>query len=255
MSVVVVCAAHGAPGVTTTSLALTWMWPAVHPDRRVLLLDADPAGSGLLTGYLHAGVPDTAGVLALAAQRPPLSAEQTMQCALALDDDSTRMVVPGVADPVQARPLVGTWTALTDTGRELGRCGVDVVVDAGRLGHRSEPTSLLHDADLVAVTARGEIASLVPAAAAVRRLRDERPGRIPPVALVIGDGYSPGEITATLAVADALPVALDAWTARRFAEGGAQGWRFDRSPLLRTVRAVIERLAQLAPSPDLAVTS
>lgn len=241
--------------MTTTALALTWMWPVVHPDRKVLLLDADPAGSGLLTGYLRAGVPDSAGVLALAAQRPPLSAEQTIECALALDTDSTRMVLPGVSDPVQARPLAATWTALADTGRELGRFGVDVVVDAGRLGHRSEPTSLLHAADAVAVTARSEIASLVPAAAAVRRLRDERPGRIAPVALVIGDGYSPGEITTTLGVGDALPVSLDAWTALRFAEGGAQGWRFDRSPLLRTVRAVIERLAQLAPSPDLAVTS
>lgn len=255
MSVVVVCSAHGAPGVTTTALALAWMWPVVRPDRKALLLDADPAGSGLLTGYLRAGVPDSAGVLALAAQRPPLSAEQAIECALALDADSTRMVLPGVSDPVQARPLAGMWTALADTGRELGRFGVDMVVDAGRLGHRSEPTSLLHAADIVAVTARSEIASLVPAAAAVRRLRAERPGRIPPVALVIGDGYSPAEITATLGVADALPIALDTWTAGRFADGGAQGWRFERSPLLRTARAVIERLGELAPSPDLAVTS
>lgn len=255
MSVVALCSAHGAPGVTTTALALTWMWPIVHRDRRVLLVDADPAGSGLLTGYLQAGVPEPAGVLALAAQRPPLSAQQIIDASVAVDPDSTRMVLPGVADPVQARPLAGTWAAVAGAGPELGRLGVDVVVDVGRLGHRFEPSALMEAAGILAVTVRPQLASLVPAAAAVRRLRAERPGRIAPVALVIGDGHSPAEIRTVLSAADALPVALDAWTATRFHDGGAQGWRFDRSPLLRTTRAVIERLAQLAPDPSLAVTS
>ena len=257
VSVVVVCSAHGAPGVTTTALALTWMWPAVHPDRKVLLLDADPAGSGLLTGYLRAGVPDSAGVLALAAQRPPLSAEQTIECALALDADSTRMLLPGVSDPVQARPL----------GRDLDRVGghsdaswvgigVDVVVDAGRLGHRYEPTSLLHAADVVAVMARSEIASLVPAAAAVRRLRDERPGRIR-----AGGPGGRGRVLPrrdhhdASASSDALPVALDAWTAGRFDRGRRPGLAIRAVPAAahRPCRDRAPRPAR--PDPDLAVSS
>ncbi|WP_028047609.1 hypothetical protein [Cellulomonas sp. URHE0023] len=255
MSVVALCSAHGAPGVTTTALALTWMWPVVHPDRRVLLVDADPAGSGLLTGYLQSGVPDTSGVLALAAQRARLSVEQVIECAVAIDPDSACMTLPGLADPVQARPLAPTWAALAQASHELGGLGVDVVVDLGRLGHRSEATPLLEAADVVAVTSRCDVASFVPAAAAVRRLRAERASRTGPVALVIGHGYSPSEITTALGVTHVLPMALDVWAASRFETGGALGWRFDRSPLLRTARAVVERFAQLAPSRDLAVSS
>ena len=69
MSVFAVCSAHGAPGVTTTALAMVWSWPLVQPERRILLVDADPAGSALFTGLLQTGVADTAGLVALAARR------------------------------------------------------------------------------------------------------------------------------------------------------------------------------------------
>lgn len=255
MSVFAVCSAHGAPGATTTALAMTWSWPLVQPERRVLLVDADPAGSGLLTGLLRTGVAETAGLLALAARRAPLSAEDVIECAVALDADSARMVVPGVAEPLQARPLNGTWNALRLSTRELGRLGVDVVLDVGRLGHRYEPTPLLEEADLVTVVVRGDLASLVPAAAAIRALRAARPGRIPPGALVIGSGYSPAEISEALEVSATLSLPRDEWAASALTSGRTAGWRFDRSPLLRSARAVVERLARLAPDPSSVVLS
>ena len=69
MSLVVLCSATGAPGVTTAGLALMWAWKQAVPGRRALLVDADPAGSSLLPGFLEAGIPAGGGVLGLAAER------------------------------------------------------------------------------------------------------------------------------------------------------------------------------------------
>ena len=53
MTLIGLTSAKGSPGVTTTALALGWVWPAVHPGRRVLVVDADPAGAGTSAGFLR----------------------------------------------------------------------------------------------------------------------------------------------------------------------------------------------------------
>lgn len=255
MSVIALTAAHGAPGVTTTALALVSAWGLARPDRRVLLVDADPAGSGLLAGPLRSGVPASAGVSLLAAVRPPLSVEQVVECCVALDEASRRMVLPGVADPVQARPLAATWSALVGVARDLSSQGVDVVVDAGRLGHRYEPTPWLVEADLVAIVVHSDLASVLPASAAVRGLTATRAAHAALVGLVVDPGgYTVGEISAALGTGEVLSIARDEWAARALLGGAGQGIRFDRSPLMRSARAVVERLAQLVPDPEPAVT-
>ena len=256
MSVIALTSAHGAPGVTTSALALVAAWNLARPGRRVLLIDADPAGSGLLVGPLRDGVPGTAGISLLAAARPPLSAEQVVGCCVALDEASMRMVLPGVADPVQARPLAATWSALVDVARDLSLHGVDVVVDAGRLGHRHEPTPWLTEADLLAVVLRGNLPSVVPAAAAMRTLTTLRAGRSAPVGLVVDPGsYSVGEVAAALGVRDVLTIARDEWAARALVDGAGSGLRFDRSPLMRTARSVVELMARLVPELEPTVTT
>lgn len=256
MSVVALVSAHGAPGVTTSALAVVSAWELARSGRRVLLVDADPAGSGLLTGLLRSGVPDSAGISLLAAARPPLSVEQVVGCSLALDEASTRMVLPGVADPMQARPLATTWSALVDVARDLSDHGVDVVVDTGRLGHRHEPTPWLTEADLLAVVVRGDLAAVLPAAAAVRTLSSLRAGRAAPIGLVVDPGaYSAGEIAVALGVNEVLMIARDDWAARALLDGAGRGIRFGRSSLMRTARSVAERLAQLVPEPEPAVTA
>ena len=218
-------------------------------------MDADPAGSGLLAGPLRSGVPASAGVSVLAAVRPPLSVEQVMGCCVALDAASRRMVLPGVVDPVQARPLAATWSALVAVARDLSRQGVDVVVDVGRLGHRHEPTPWLTEADLVAIVVRSDLASVLPASAAVRPLTAMRAPHAALVGLVVDPGgYTVGEISAALGTGEVLSIARDEWAARALLGGAGQGIRLDRSPLMRSARAVVERLAQLVPDPESAVT-
>jgi hypothetical protein len=247
VSVVVLCSAHGAPGVTTSALALAWVWPSTRPERRVLLIDADPAGSGLLTGILADRVGPGAGLPTLAATRPPLTVEPVVECCVALGSDAARMVLPGVADPVQARPVAELWSSLLYVARELSDRGVDVLVDAGRVGHRLEPTAWLRGADVVALVVKGSVASVAPAAAAVRAIVPERGAR-PVVGIVVDPaGYSTSDVASALGVPVAVDLPRDEWAVRALAAGATSGWRLDRSPLLRAARGVVQVLADLVP--------
>lgn len=252
MTVLVLTSAHGAPGVTTTALALTWVWPSVRPTRRVLLVDADPAGSGLLSGWLRGELPETAGVSVLAATRGPLSAAGVVDCSVALDGDASRMVLPGVVEPSQARPLAGVWTALADAAVELSSLGVDVVVDAGRVGHRHEPAAWWPATDVLAVVARGDVGSVVPTAAAIRALSTTRAGRSAPIGLVVDPGsYRPAELATALGADVVQVVSRDASSARAVLSAATGGSRFDRSVLARSARSIVEQLTVLAPDANL----
>jgi MinD-like ATPase involved in chromosome partitioning or flagellar assembly len=240
MSLFALCSATGAPGVTTTALALGWVWPLAHPDRRVLVVDADVAGSGILPGYAQAGVPAGGGVLGLAAERTSVTAEAIAEHAVALDPDARRLVLTGLSATAQARPLTPVWQSLADAAPSLDAAQTDVVVDIGRLGHRYEPTPLIEQADVVMVVLGSTLTSVTAAVAAVRALRGSRGPGPTTMALLVNDGgpYSAREIATELEL-DRLPViATDRWAARALAEGGTTGWRFDRSPLLRSAREV-----------------
>ncbi|WP_448060647.1 hypothetical protein [Cellulomonas hominis] len=246
MSLFTLCSATGAPGVTATALALGWVWPLVHPDRQVLVVDADVAGSGILPGYAQAGVPTGGGVLALAAERDLATATEVLEHAIALDPDARRLVITGVNTTVQARPLAPVWRSLADVAPALDAARIDVIADVGRLGHRYEPTALVEQADLVAVVVNSTLESVTAGRAAFNALRRSRGPGAPTTALLVGAGnpYSASEIATELDL-DRLPVvALDRWAARALIEGSATGWRFDRSPLLRSAREVARLLPE-----------
>ncbi|MGW6130782.1 hypothetical protein ACWFNE_12225 [Cellulomonas sp. NPDC055163] len=249
MTLLVLCSASGAPGVTTTALGLGWVWPLVHPERRVLVVDADPAGSGVLPGYLHAGVVAGGGVLALAAERSRPGPNAFLDEALALDPGASRMVLLGFTSTAQARAVTPVWEALTDAARVLDAAGVDVVVDAGRLGHRYEPAVLLQAADAVAVVLASSLRAVTTTAAALRDLRASRGPGSRTTAVVVGERrpYSTREISTELELEPLPPVAVDRWAAGALAEAGSTGWRFERSALLRSARDLAQHL-RIAPT-------
>lgn len=248
MSVYCLCSATGAPGVTATALALGWVWPLLHPDRRVLVVDADPAGSGVLPGYAQAGVPVDGGVLAVAAQRQAVTPQNLVDHAVALDPDARRLVLLGVTSAAQARALAPVWRSLSDVAVGLDAAGIDVVVDAGRLGHRYEPAPLVESAAVLAVVLGSSLASVSAAAQALTTLRATRQPGAATTAVLVGDGdpYSAREIARELGV-DRVPViATDRWAARALAGAVTGGWRMERSALLRSARDLVQHLTVAA---------
>lgn len=238
MSLFTLCSATGAPGVTTTALALGWVWPLVHPGRRVLVVDADVAGSGVVPGYAQAGVPTDGGVLALAAERASVTVELLVEHAVALDPDALRLVLTGLNTTAQARPLASVWQAIARAVPDLEAAHTDVVVDVGRLGHRHEPTALIEQADVLAVVFGSTLTSVTAAVATIRTLKESRgPGASPSAVLIgAGDPYTRGEIATELDGSPLSVIATDRWAARALTGAGTTGWRFDRSPLLRSAR-------------------
>lgn len=244
MSLIVVCSATGAPGVTTTALALGWVWPVTHPDRRSLVVDADVAGSGILPGFLQAGVHAGGGVLALAGSRTFIDPGAVVEHAVALDESESRLVLTGITDPTQARVLGHMWSGLAQAMTELGAAAVDVIVDLGRLGHRHEPTDLLERADVVAVVFRGTLTSITGAASALRSLRELRGPGTRTTAVLIGEGqpYQAREIARELDLDRLHSLPDDPPAAAVLSGGGATGWRFERSALLRGARGLATQL-------------
>jgi hypothetical protein len=244
VSLLVFCSASGAPGVTTAGLALTWMWPQVTPGRRALLIDADPTGSRLQPGFLEAGIPAGGGVLAAAAERG-ISLDGLLRHAVSLDPGETRLILAGVAEPAQARPLASTWSAMVEVARDAAANGLDVLVDAGRLGHRWEPAPLIEAADVAVVVLRSSLASVAVARSAVKVLRASRGAGARTTILVVGppDPYSPTEVATAFGVEPIPSLPLDTWAAQSLSAGGSSGWRFARSPLLRAAGDVATTLS------------
>jgi len=251
VSLLVLCSASGAPGVTTAGLALMWVWAQAVPERRALLVDADPAGSGLLPGFLEASIPAGGGVLGLAAERG-LTPDAVLRHAVSLDPGETRLVLTGVSEPVQARPLTPTWAGLVEVARDVDAGGLDVLADAGRIGHRWEPAPRIEAADCVVVVTRGSLAGVTAARSALRSLREtRRPGAHTTVLVIGGPGpYSATEIAAALDVEPLPALPLDPRAARALSHGGSAEWRLARSSLLRAAAdvatALVERVRSIA---------
>ncbi|NMR19227.1 hypothetical protein [Cellulomonas fimi] len=244
MSVLVFCSATGAPGVTATALVVAWALPLAHPGRRSLVVDADVAGSGILPGFLRAGVGADGGILALASDRTAVSGETLLEHAVALDEAGARWVLTGITDPAQGRTVRDLATSLAEGARALHEAGVDVVVDVGRLGHRYEPTALLERADVVAVVFRSTLPSITGARAALGSLHTLRGPAAATLGVVVGAArpYGAGEIARELHLPGVLTLPEDPWAAGILTAGGGTGRRFENSALVRGARALATEL-------------
>src|SRR5205823_13111492 len=132
MAVLVLASPGGAPGVTTTALALTLAWP-----RAVVVAECDPAGGSVLAGLWQGRVPaGAAGALlrfAVAAQHDPAAAAAALVAhALPLERSPTaRHVLPTGAGPDPGRQLAGSWATLAEA---FAAAPPDVIADIGRFG-------------------------------------------------------------------------------------------------------------------------
>lgn len=239
MAIIALTTAAGAPGCTTTALGL-----ALTAAGPTLLVEADPAGSALSSGWFR-GTPDPAhGLLNLALDTGEPVAAGVLRESVLVDEGAERRILLGLADPAQAATIEPWWSQIGAALHELDTAGYTVIVDLGRAHHRHAPTLLDH-ADLVLVVCRATLSSAVrshplvaeiDAGLSARGLSD-RLG----LAVIGQADYSPTEVARALGAPLALRIPEDARTARVLSDGARLGTRaaerkFESSALMRSYR-------------------
>jgi hypothetical protein len=231
--------AKGSPGVSTTVLGLGSVWPGVLPDRRVLVVEADPAGGDAACGFLQGRLDPSCGLLALAAQRGGDPVASLWGQLVALDPDERSLLLAGVTDPSRAAALDGAWTALAEALLLLrGEADdLDVLLDLGRLGQAHDPIALRAATDLLVLVCGSSAPAVQAARAAARRLREESSTRLELLVVAPARPYPPAEVAEScdLSLLGTLP--HDPGEAAVW-QGLPPGWRHGRSPLVRGLRTL-----------------
>ena len=235
------CSAKGAPGVTTSGLALALCWP-----RPVVLAELDPAGGDVLAGYGR-GELSAGGLadLALAARRGGLARHLEGQL-LRLDPEGRARLLPGLADPAAARHV--DWDRLAATLATVEDGAIDVIADCGRLRVEHFPAAVLRRAAAVVLVTGSTLRAVRAATQAIAELRggDGHAGMV--VTLVVGPGepYGEREIGEALGVPVVGSLPRDAKAASVLSDGAPAGRVFAQSALLRAARTVATRLVDFA---------
>ncbi|MGY1634915.1 hypothetical protein ACI784_24700 [Geodermatophilus sp. SYSU D01186] len=242
---IALCSAKGAPGVTTTGLALTLAWP-----RGAVLAELDPAGGDVLAGYGRAQL--TAGGLAdleFVARRGR-TAGQLDAHLLQLDPTGRARLLPGLADPATARHV--DWERLAAELTSVDDGAVDVLADCGRLRAEHFPHAVVRRAAAVVVVTGSTLRAVRAAAQAVAELREEGTGMAPHPGAVAAVVVGPGEPYGEREIADALGVPVVGVLPRHpraaavLSDGAPAGRLFGQSALLRAARSLAVRLVESA---------
>ncbi|WP_406451540.1 hypothetical protein OG782_16200 [Streptomyces sp. NBC_00876] len=252
MSVIALVGGTGAPGVTSTALALLLAWP-LDPGRRLILAECDPDGGAVLAGALQGRMDSRYGLrnLAVAQRKDELVEAFWRQLVdLSEDESSTRLLLPGITDPAQAAGLDPAWGSLAELFARIEDHQHDVLVDLGRRGAFGASAVLAKRADVVVMVVRNTLRGVQSAQVRVEALRKALagPGGTGDDALALllveSGPYSPGEVEKVLnaPVLGAMP-----WRPKQaevLSDGVDGGSRFARSDLMRAARQVTGPLQQ-----------
>ena len=174
MAVIALTSAKGSPGVTTTAVALTLIWP-----RPVLLVEADVSGSSsILAGYFGGRVKHDRGLVDLAAaHRKGRLSTGVRDAAIAIGDRGNAKFLPGLTNSAQVGTVAQLWEPIAVVLRGMDANGVDVIIDAGRLGVTGGPTPLLREADATVLVTRTDLPAIAAARARAGLLREDLTSR------------------------------------------------------------------------------
>ena len=226
-------------GVTTLALALAATWPK---ERRVLLVEVDPAGGTLAAA---SGWPPEPSLVSLAAAaRHALDPDLVWEHCQELPGGAAVLAGPASAD--QARSALGMLAGLSS---RLGMLDADVLVDCGRLDPGAPGAGAFEGADAVVLAARPRLADLH-ALATWREANPVGSGRV--AVVLVGDGpYPDAEIAEALGVEVLARLPWDPDAARALVSVPASAREVRLSPLVRAARSLAGRLAkELAGSPS-----
>jgi hypothetical protein len=155
VTVITLGSVAGSPGVTRLAIGLAASWP--EPDRRRVLLEADPDG-GRLGAELGVGVEPGLIAVALASRTPGLTADEAIERGAAAIGDWFVMPAPPSSEQ--------TASVLIHAGSALARLvaadpgGPVWIVDAGRLSTRSPALPFATDGDHVLLVSAGAFSAL-----------------------------------------------------------------------------------------------
>lgn len=229
MTVVALGSVKGAPGVSTTVLALASVWPAA---RGVIVAEADPDG-GVLAARRR--VDPEPGMVSLAAAIR--SGDGTLTAHAHVIGAGVRaLVAPPAAEQVRA--------ALSVAGDRLAnafaRGDDDVLVDCGRVTATSPAIALCRHADLVLLMMRPRLDEVMIMRHRVAALRQVG---VEPALLLVRDGpYQRDEVASAVNAPVSGEIPLDRRAAQAFDDRSDKAPPA-RSPLLRAARHLAEALA------------
>ncbi|MEO7588147.1 MAG: hypothetical protein ABIS84_08990 [Arachnia sp.] len=249
MATILCVGAPGSPGVTTTALGMALTW-----SRDVLLADCDRDPSqSVQAGYLRGMDTGGRGLAALAllhrenrALAPDLWHHTVPLVQYA---EQQRRFLPGFSQPATVRLFDTVWCDLADAFTALGERGVDVIVDAGRVGRDGLPLPLLAQADAVCFLTRTSLRGLA-ATRLYLPLVAEQLSRLPgshALGLVLVDPnspYSSGEIAAQFGTPCWAEVERNDKLAAVLSDGAQEPKRFSESSLMNQLRATGLRLRE-----------
>jgi hypothetical protein len=253
MALIALAADKGAPGVTTTAVALAAVWP-----RAVLLAECDPAGGDLVYRRPSAQgsrLDPRRGLLSLAvAARRGLQPHQVWEHSQKLRGGLDVLV--GVTNAEQGAGLDLLWGQV---GAALsGLPDVDVIADCGRVGAEGRFYDLLGRADAVVLVTRASLGDMVRIRdrvavldAAVRRRSGA--GRVCVLVVASYKNFSSalGEVKQVLSGADwPAPILGGIAYEPRSADllSGEWGGKLDKSLLIRTARDIAGQLSAQMPA-------
>ncbi len=249
MAILVLGSVSGSPGVTTLAVGLALAWP-----RPVLLADCDPgAHQAVLAGFLAGQSSGGKGLLRVAEahrDRRPLREvilDQTL--ALADDGEHRRRFLPGFTRPGSAAIFGGVWTDLVEAFEEIGGLGIDVLVDAGRIGPPGLPGPLAESAAYTALVTRSDLRAVVSAQVHLPLLI-ENPShagddaRLGLVVVGAGRPYEAAEIGRALGLRPAATIPYDPVAAAPLSDGKPRSRRFATSKFNRSLHTAATALAQ-----------
>ncbi|MEV7737858.1 hypothetical protein AB0O75_38295 [Streptomyces sp. NPDC088921] len=252
MAVIALAGCSGAPGVTTSALALLLSWP-LAPGRRMYLAECDPDGGAVLHGLLQGSLGDRYGLrnLSVAARKNEFSDAFWRQLIDLSSEDGRkdsprdRLLLPGITDPAQAASLGSVWKILAQMFRGIeAQTQHDVLIDLGRRGAYGPSGVLAEQADAVFVVVRNTLRCLQAAEGRVRTL-EERVGDVGVVMIDEGP-YPAGEVQRVLQVPVVATIPYAPKDARVLSDGVEQPRHFTRSPLMKAARMTSTPLLQWA---------
>lgn len=158
----------GSPGVST--LAAAW---ARHSPRPTLIVEADvTGGSTLLTGIFKGEIDHTTGLTALASIGHEAYIDAIWEQSIKLPEEQDRWLLPGIGRGTHASAARAVWSPLAAALNQLSReGGLDVIVDAGRLGTAHSPWPLIDEADAVLLVVDASLRALTSLSVALPPLR------------------------------------------------------------------------------------